>query len=78
MLLFQIISTILYIIFLGIAIEKCILKDNINIIILNQADKQTMLVYKCKLQATLENNLVVFQKDINKTNIRPKISLIVR
>ena len=39
LLLFQIISTILYIIFLGIAIEKCILKDNINIIILNQANK---------------------------------------
>lgn len=69
LLLFQIINTILYIIFLGISIEKCLLKDNINIVILNQADKQTMLVCKCKLQATLENNLVVLQKDINKTNI---------
>lgn len=39
--------TILYIIFLGISTEKCLLKDNINIIILNQADKQTMLVCKC-------------------------------
>lgn len=39
LLLFQIITTILYTIFLGIATEKCILKDNINIITLNQADK---------------------------------------
>ena len=37
-----------------------------------------MLVCKCKLQATLENGLVVSQKDINKTNIWLQISLIVR